>query len=78
MVEYHKVERLLNLVRPEFAHVVVITVVEKVDAEGVLVANAFDLLAENGLCFVIAVTVRTVDLRAVKPMNFAIGCSRLP
>ena len=77
VVEYHKVKRLLNAVCPELARVVVIAVVEEMNAEGIA-ANAFDLLAENGLRFIVAVAVGAVNLSAIKPMNILVGSSRLP
>ena len=55
----------------------VIAVIEKVNAEGI-VANAFDLLMENGLRFVITVAVGAVNLSAIKPMNILVDSRRLP
>ena len=76
VVEYHQVKRLLNAVRPELAHIVVIAVVKEMNAEGI-VAYAFDLLAENGLGFVVAVAVGAVNLSAIKPMDILAGSRRL-
>jgi hypothetical protein len=76
MVEYDEREWFLDSIGPELAQVMVIAVVKEMNAEGI-VAYAFDLLAENGLGFVVAVAVGAVNLSAIKPMDILVGSRRL-
>jgi hypothetical protein len=85
VIEYDKVERFLNAVRPELTHVMVIAVIEEVDAESACCRSirsgciAFvHHLVEGILRFVIAVAVCTFNLCAVQPMNVAVRCNRFP
>lgn len=65
MVEYHERKRFLDHVCPDFAHVVVIAVVEKVDSFGGFYARIGDLFANGGNRVVVAVAVRARNVGAV-------------
>lgn len=72
MVKNHEVERLRDTVRPEFAHVVVVAVVEKVDGRScheirsAIAAKTFvNQLVDFSHRFVVAVAVGPGNLGAV-------------
>ena len=67
MVKNDKGKRFLDHVGPDFAHVVVIPVVEEVDSACMRDARVCDALADCFDCLVIAVAVRAWDLGKVYP-----------
>ena len=70
MIKNYKRKRLLDHVRPDFAHVVVIPVVKKMDSACIRDARVSNSLADGLDRFVVAVAVRAGNTGAVHPPNF--------
>ncbi len=72
VIEYHERERFLDHVGPDLAHVVVIPVVEEVNAACIRNARIGNALADGLYSFVIAVAVRTRNVGAVYVEDFCV------
>ncbi len=72
VIEYHERERFLDHVGPDLAHVVVIPVVEEVDAVRIRDARVGKALADGFDCLVVAVAVRTRNVGAVYVEDFCV------
>ena len=71
VVENDKGKRFLNHVGPDFAHVMVIPVVEEVNSVRIFNACVGDALADGGNGLVIAVAVRARNVGAVYPCGLS-------
>ena len=67
VVEDNERERFLDHVRPNLAHVVVVSAIDEVDSLGILDARFGDLPADSVNRIVVAVAVRPLNAGTVKP-----------